>query len=534
MQEVLVLGDEALALGAVDAGLSVAYGYPGTPSTEIMEYLIGYSEKKDKGLIARWCTNEKTAAEGAIGVSFGGRKALVTMKHVGLNVASDAFMNSSLMKIHGGLVLAVADDPGMHSSQNEQDSRFFADFAKVVCFEPKSHQEAYDMTKEAFKVSEMYHIPVVIKLVTRLSHSRAVIQRGETEERTDYGKAPDRKDWMAIPALSRGNWKHHLELQKDFNKYSESSAFNPLNINPERKDIAVITTGLAGNYYMENLTDLNPAPSHLHIGVYPMPEEKIIKLCESADKVIVIEEGYPFVERYLRGILPGGKNIDGKMNSVVVPDGELDPDNVRKALALSPLDAKKSTELPLPGRPPQLCQGCPHGDSFKAVNEALEKLGGGTVTSDIGCYALGAYPPYNTVETILCMGASVGMARGASEAGLKNVIATLGDSTFLHSGITGLIDAVSTDTPMTLMILDNSTTAMTGGQDTILTSEQIRNIVLGCGVDPAHLREFNPLPKNHDENVKILMEEIAHPGLSVVIPLRECIQTLRQKKTKKA
>ena len=534
MQEVLVLGDEALALGAVDAGLSVAYGYPGTPSTEIMEYLLQYSENTDTGLIARWCTNEKTACEGAIGVSFGGRKALVTMKHVGLNVASDPFMNASLMKIHGGLVLAVADDPGMHSSQNEQDSRFFADFAKVPCFEPKSHQEAYDMTIEAFRISELFHVPVVMKLVTRLSHSRAVIKRGDTAERKTLGKAPDRKDWMAIPALARGNWKEHLELQNDFQKYSMESKFNTLNLNPERTDIAVITTGLAGNYYMENVSDLNPAPSHLHIGVYPYPEAKIIKLCESAEKVIVIEEGYPFVERYLRGILPGGKNIDGKMNKIVVPDGELDPDNVRKALSLPPRKALSAADIPLPGRPPQLCQGCPHGDSFKAINEALEKLGGGTVTSDIGCYALGAYPPYNTVETILCMGASIGMARGASEAGLKNVIATLGDSTFLHSGITGLIDAVSTDTPMTLVILDNSTTAMTGGQKTILTSTQIKNVVLGCGVNPDHLREFVPLAKNHDENVKILMEEISHPGLSVVIPLRECIQTLRQKKSKKA
>ena len=534
MQEVLVLGDEALALGAVDAGLSVAYGYPGTPSTEIMEYLIHYSGSADSGLIARWCTNEKTACEGAIGVSFGGKKALVTMKHVGLNVASDAFMNSALMKIHGGLVIAVADDPGMHSSQNEQDSRFFADFAKVPCFEPKSHQEAYDMAIEAFRISELFHVPVIIKLVTRLSHSRAVINRGVSAGRKTLGKAPDRKGWMAIPALSRGNWENHLILQKDFLEYSEKSRFNPLTINPENKDIAVITTGLAGNYYMENLSDLSPVPSHLHIGVYPIPEEKVRKLCESAEKTIVIEEGYPFVERFMRGILPGSWNIDGKMNSVVTPAGELDPDNVRKALALPPRAARKAADISLPGRPPQLCTGCPHGDSFNALNEALEKLGGGTVTSDIGCYALGAYPPYNAVETILCMGASVGMARGASESGLKNVVATIGDSTFLHSGITGLIDAVSTDTPMTLIILDNSTTAMTGGQDTILSSSRIKQIVLGCGVDPDHLKEFIPLPKNHEKNVKILMDEISHPGLSVVIPLRECIQTLRQKKSRSA
>ncbi|MDX9801476.1 MAG: thiamine pyrophosphate-dependent enzyme [Spirochaetia bacterium] len=532
MQEVLVLGDEALALGAVDAGLSVAYGYPGTPSTEILEYLINYHEKKDPELIARWCTNEKTAFEGAVGVSYAGRRSLVTMKHVGLNVASDAFMNSALMKINGGLVVAVADDPGMHSSQNEQDSRFYADFARIICFEPGNHQEAYNMTVEAYRVSEFFHIPVMIKLVTRLSHSRAVIIRGETASKTNFGKAPERKDWMALPALSRKSWENHIKLQKDFEEYSEKSSFNKLDINSGRRDIAVITTGLGGNYYRENLSDLDPPPSHLHIGLYPAPVEKIRKLCGCVDKIIIIEEGYPFVERFVRGILPHDKIINGKMDSTVVPAGELDPDNVRKSLGLPPLPAQSPVPGPLPGRPPQLCAGCPHKDSFTALNEAVEKLGGGTVTSDIGCYALGAYPPYNAIETLLCMGASIGMARGAAESGLKNVVATIGDSTFLHSGITALIDAVSTDTPMTIMILDNSTTAMTGGQDTILSSARIKQVVLGCGVSPEHLREIIPLPKNHEKNVGILMEEIAHNGLSVIIPLRECVQTLRQKNKK--
>ena len=532
MQEVLVLGDEALALGAVDAGLSVAYGYPGTPSTEILEYLIKYHEKSDPDLIARWCTNEKTALEGAVGVSYAGRRSLVTMKHVGLNVASDAFMNSALMKINGGLVVAVADDPGMHSSQNEQDSRFFADFARIICFEPRNHQEAYDMTVEAYRISELFHSPVLIKLVTRLSHSRAVIIRGETAPRSNFGKAPDRNDWMALPALSRKSWVNHIKMQNDFEEYSENSSFNSLDINPGRSDIAVITTGLGGNYYRENLPDFAPLPSHLHIGVYPVPVEKVRRLCGSADRIVIIEEGYPFVERLVRGILPQNKIINGKMDNVVSPAGELDPDNVRAALGLSPLNAQPPVAVKLPGRPPQLCAGCPHKDSFTALNEAVEKLGGGTVTSDIGCYALAAYPPYNAIETLLCMGASIGMARGAAESGLKNVVATIGDSTFLHSGITPLIDAVSTDTPMTVMILDNSTTAMTGGQDTILTSSQIKQVVLGCGVKPEHLREIIPLPKNHDENVGILKEEIAYEGLSVIIPLRECVQTLRQKNSR--
>ena len=533
MQDLLVLGDEALALGAVDAGLSNAYGYPGTPSTEIMEFLINYSKKEDNDLIARWCTNEKTAYEGAVGASFGGKKTLVTMKHVGLNVAADAFMNSVLMKIHGGLVVAVADDPGMHSSQNEQDSRFYADFAKVPCFEPKNHQEAYDMAIEAFRISESFNVPVIIKLVTRLSHSRSLIQRGPSVEKTAYGKAEDKKDWMAIPNLSRGSWKKHLELQKDFLNYSENTGFNKLTVNPERKDLAVITTGLAGNYFMENISDFDVKPSHLHIGVYPFPVTQINELCKSSERILVIEEGYPFVERYLRGILQSEKFIDGKLNNIVPPDGELDPDNVRKALGLAPRDSQKPADFKLPGRPPQLCSGCPHIDSYLAINDALKQLDGGTVTSDIGCYALGSYPPYNTVETILCMGASIGMARGASEAGLKNVVATIGDSTFLHSGITNLIDAVATDSSMTLVLLDNSTTAMTGGQDTILTSTQIKNIILGCGVAPGHLREIIPLAKNHEENVSVLKEEISHQGLSVVIALRECIQTLKQKKAAK-
>lgn len=526
MLEVLVLGDEALALGAIDAGVSVAYGYPGTPSTEIIEYIQKYSKEHDPSLIARWCSNEKTSYEGAVGVSYAGKRAIVTMKHVGLNVAADPFINSALIDINGGLVAAVCDDPGMHSSQNEQDSRFYADFAGIMCLEPRNHQEAYDMTREAFELSEKFRIPVLVKLVTRLSHSRAVIKRKDIKEKPDKGKAANKFKWMALPSLSRKNWRDLLEQQKIFEKYSEESSFNKLEINNDFTDYGVITTGLGGNYYLENLPELPVKPSHLHIGVYPVPVEKIKKLASQVKKLIIIEEGYPFVERMLTSILSISIPVLGKLDRTVPPSGELNPDNIRPALGLPSRKTLEPVSSGLPGRPPQLCKGCPHTDSFTAINHAVADLSESIVTSDIGCYALGALEPLSAVETLLCMGASIGMARGASEAGRKNVVATIGDSTFLHSGITGLLDAVSTNTDMTLIILDNSTTAMTGFQDTIATPDQIKNIVIACGVSVDHLKEIKVLPKNDAENTKVIKKEIAYHGLSVIIAQRECIHII--------
>lgn len=526
MSEMLVLGDEALALGSIDAGMAVAYGYPGTPSTEILEYIQRYTKKNESEIIARWCSNEKTAYEGAVGVSYAGKRSLVTMKHVGLNVAADAFMNSALIEINGGLVLAVADDPGMHSSQNEQDSRYFADFARIICLEPRNHQEAYDMTIEAFRISELFHIPVMLKLVTRLSHSRSVIRRKDSLPFSDLGTAKDKLKWMSLPALSRKNWKILLNQQKEFENYSEESKFNKITINNEFKKFGVITTGLGCNYYFENIEDLSQKPSHLHIGVYPVPAELIKKLADTVDSLLVIEEGYPFVEKMLNGIINTAMPVHGKMDGSLPPDGELDPDNVREAMGLSPRESQGTDNSTLPGRPPQLCAGCPHTDAFHALNVALENYEDSIVTGDIGCYALGALPPHSALDALLCMGASIGMARGASEAGRKNVVANIGDGTFLHSGVTPLIDAASTNTNMTLIIMDNSTTAMTGMQDTIMTSPMIKNIVLACGVDSAHLRELKVLPKNHDENTRIIKEEIDYEGLSVIITLRECVHVV--------
>lgn len=529
MSDVLVLGDEALALGAVDAGLSVAYGYPGTPSTEIIEYLQKYSRENDPDLIARWCSNEKTSYEGAVGVSYAGKRALVTMKHVGLNVAADAFVNSALLEINGGLVVAVCDDPGMHSSQNEQDSRFYADFSGIMCFEPRNHQEVYNMTRDAFELSEQFKIPVMLKLVTRLSHSRSSITRKNTTAKPDKGKATDRLRWMALPSLSRKNWSDLLDQQKYFEEYSELSAYNKLHLNNDFTEFGVITTGLGGNYYLENAGDLAVKPPHLHIGVYPVPANLIKKITDSVKKVIIIEEGYPFVERMMKGILSTSIPVHGKLDRTVPPSGELNPENVRAAIGLEP-KAAKGTASDLPARPPQLCKGCPHTDTFTALNHAVADLTESIVTSDIGCYALGALPPLSAIETLLCMGASVGMARGASEAGRKNVIATIGDSTFLHSGITALIDAASTNTDMTLIIMDNSTTAMTGMQDTIVSSPRIKNIVLACGVEPEHLVEIKALHKYDEENTEIIRKEIEYHGLSVIIALRECIHIVGKKK----
>ena len=523
----VLLGDEAIALGAVHAGLSNAYGYPGTPSSEIMEYLLRYSESTGE-IHAAWCSNEKTAYEDALGASLAGKRTIVTMKHVGLNVAADPFVNSALLKINGGLVLVVADDPGMHSSQDEQDSRFYADFAKVPCFEPVNQQEAYEMTKEAFEISEKFNVPVMIRIVTRLAHSRAVVNPGEARPQNNMKKAEDKNTWMLLPALARKQWVALLAKNEEFVAYSEKSDYNPLYINPDFKEYGVITTGLGKNYYVENEGELKTKPSHLHIGTYPLPVEKLRKLAENVEKLVLLEEGYPFVESKLRGILPQNIEIAGKLDEQVPPTGELNPDNIRPVLGLGKKESLASVEE-VPGRPPQLCQGCPHTDSYEAVNKALEPYSESVVTSDIGCYALGALPPHSAIETIICMGASVGTAKGAAEAGLKPAVAVIGDSTFFHSGINSLVDAISANTPMTLIILDNSIVAMTGGQKTIVPSSRIEGVIKGLGVDPDHIRKIHPIKKNLEENVSVMREEFDYQGISVILSERECIEETKRR-----
>jgi indolepyruvate ferredoxin oxidoreductase alpha subunit len=529
-----LLGDEAVALGAIHSGISAAYGYPGTPSTEILQYLIDESE--NAGITAKWCSNEKTALEAALGVSFAGRRAIVTMKHVGLNVASDPFINAALLGIKGGFVIAVADDPGMHSSQNEQDSRFYSGFAMVPCLEPRNQQEAYDMVREAFDVSERFEIPVLLRLVTRLSHARAAINLRNAKPQKPVEKTKEKGRWMLLPAFARKNYAALLDKQKVLEEWSSQHPVNKLS--GSKSDLAVITSGVGGNYYEENLDDFiamrkkqgKKAPLHLHIGAYPLPGKKIRRLCEEADEVLVIEEGQPFIAERLFGISGSVKPI--------IKCGELDPDNVRQSLGLPPLRGIKFDTGVLPPRPPQLCRGCPHADSYETINTAVAAIDPKPdhpdvgINSDIGCYSLGATPPFSTVESIVCMGASVGMARGASDAGLKHSIAVIGDSTFIHSGITALIDAAESDTPMTLIILDNSSVAMTGCQPTILSSQKLVSLILGCGVKRERLLELEAKKQLIEENSAKLKAEIEHRGLSVVIFKRECLEAFRKKQKK--
>jgi indolepyruvate ferredoxin oxidoreductase alpha subunit len=569
-QTLALLGDEAAALGALHAGISAAYGYPGTPSTEILEYLIAECEKETAArtpdasappaFTASWCSNEKTALEAGLGVSFAGRRSIITMKHVGLNVAADPFMNGSLLGINGGLVIAVADDPGMHSSQNEQDSRFYASFAMIPCLEPRNQQEAYDMTREAFDISERFQTPVMLRMVTRLSHARAGVVTAGSRGRNPLAKAEDKTRWMLLPVHARRNYLSLIEKQAAMSEWSASHPANKAEPAGRGADLVVITAGLGGNYYEENLEDFikfrGEAPARLHIGAYPLPTELIRRVCAKAEKVLVIEEGQPFIEERLRGILPASLVIEGKLSAGTGPGkisrtGELDPDNVRLGLGLPPrpgVNAAGLGEAPaaldlsrLPQRPPQLCAGCPHGDSYETIRKAAGMLaedagpGAVAVTADIGCYALGAAPPYEVAETIVCMGASVGMARGAAEAGIKYALGVIGDSTFLHSGITGLIDAAAADIPMTVAILDNSTVAMTGCQETILPSARLRELILGTGVKPEHLLELEAKKQLIDENAAKLKEEMEHPGLSVVVFRRECLEAFRKRrKTVKA
>jgi indolepyruvate ferredoxin oxidoreductase alpha subunit len=589
-----LLGDEALALGAIHAGLSAAYGYPGTPSTEIMEFLQDYDpeqarpldraapvktaegggaapNKTAEGFSARWCANEKTALEAALGVSFAGRRALVTMKHVGLNVAADPFVNGALLGIRGGLVIAVADDPGMHSSQGEQDSRFYAFFALVPCLEPRNQQEAYDMTREAFDLSEGFQVPVLLRLSTRLSHARSAIRPGPAREQNGCSKAEDATRWMLLPGYARKNYAALIARQGDLRRWSGEHPANRLELEGRDRRHVVITSGLGGNYYEENAGDLalrGKLPARLHIGAYPLPEDAIRRLCEGAEEALVIEEGQPLIEEKLRGILPQGVKIRGRLDAAGAPGsaaeggvsafgspiprtGELDPDNVRAALGLPPrpsaldglpqlCEARDKTlsfldPARLPPRPPQLCAGCPHADSYEALTRAAAALDPApgrpsvSVNADIGCYSLGALPPYQAIESIVCMGASVGMARGAADAGIPYAFAVIGDSTFIHSGLPALVDAVASGASLTIIILDNSIVAMTGCQPTALPPGALKNLILGTGLDPAHYLELEAKKQCVEENAALLQREARYRGPSVAVFRRECLEAARKR-----
>jgi indolepyruvate ferredoxin oxidoreductase alpha subunit len=530
-------GDEAIARGAIDSGVSGAFAYPGTPSTEIMEslqahwdeYRTSLPEKERPFLVAQWCSNEKTAYEAGLGVSLVGKRALVSMKHVGLNVAMDPFINSALVKINGGLVIVVADDLGMHSSQNEQDSRILADFAHIPCFEPSDQQEAYEMVRDAFAYSEIHEIPVLLRITTRLAHARALVILSEGMEPRALNKSGDLKAWTLMPGFARPRWK--LLIQKYERMRADGEELARLELRD--KSLGVITCGIGLRYYMENEEDWaslhgEKKPSHLHINRYPLGRDKIHDLSDHVSKLLVIEEGYPYVEREIVGTFAAPLPVLGKLSGDLPLSGELTADSVRLALGLPPLEALPASAIDLPSRPPQFCQGCPHGDSINALKDALKDEAEFLTTSDIGCYTLAALPPYEAVESCVDMGASIGMARGASCVGQKNAVAVIGDSTFYHSGMTNLLDAVAHRSMLTLLILDNSTTGMTGAQPTISPGSRMRALIEGLGVEAAHIRELEALRKFHDANVAAIREELAYDGVSVIILRRECLEHLKK------
>ncbi|MBQ4280038.1 MAG: indolepyruvate ferredoxin oxidoreductase [Rikenellaceae bacterium] len=523
-EKLLLLGDQAVALGALHAGLTGVYAYPGTPSTEITEYIQASELAAARGVHSRWCTNEKTAMEAALGVSYVGRRALVCMKHVGLNVAADAFVNSAMTGTNGGLVVLVADDPSMHSSQNEQDSRFYGKFAFVPILEPSSQQEAYDMMGYGFDLSEQCGLPVLMRITTRMAHSRAVVATGPVRDQNPMSFPADPANWVLLPVNARRRYNALLGQQADLEARSAASPYNKYTDGPRRRR-GVVACGIGYNYLMENYPDGCDFPV-LKLSQYPLPKELLRRMAAECDEILVLEDGQPFVEEQLAGVLPTRCRITGRLSGALPRAGELTPDNVKQALGLEVRTGFAPSEHVAP-RPPALCQGCGHRDVYEALNRVLSGYTDYKVFSDIGCYTLGALPPFRAIHTCVDMGASVTMAKGAADAGLWPAVAVIGDSTFTHSGITGLLDAVNSNANITVVISDNLTTAMTGGQDSAGTG-RLEAICLGVGVDPAHVRVVVPLARNMDEITAIIREEIDYRGVSVIIPRRECIQTLKR------
>ena len=465
----LLSGNEALALGAYHAGVQVAAAYPGTPSTEILENLSRF-----KDIYAEWSTNEKVAMEVGMGAAYTGARAMVSMKHVGLNVASDPFMAASITGIIGGLVVVTADDPQIHSSQNEQDNRHYARLAKVPMLEPSDSQENYDLMGFAFDISEEFDTPVLFRTTTRIAHSKSVVdvKRSRTVKNPQpaFHFNPQKYVMLPVNALPR-----HALVEKRMIKLAEYCETFPMNqIIWNKKKIGIVTSGVAYQYARE----VFPEASFLKLGMtWPLPQKMIKDFAAKVEKLIVIEELDPFLQDNIKsmGIKVTGKEfipLVGELNTRIVTESSvgagLIPDS-EKSENISPAEG-------LPRRPPLLCPGCPHAGIYFTLNtigqrskllESKEpqepKL---IITGDIGCYTLGAYPPLNVLDTTACMGAGIGQALGMEKAGVKSkIVAVIGDSTFMHSGITGLVDAVYNEGHITILILDNRTTAMTGHQE---------------------------------------------------------------------
>jgi len=527
MEKQLLLGDEAIAQAAIDAGISGIYAYPGTPSTEIMEYVLTSRDAQKKMIRSGWAANEKTAMEAALGMSYAGKRSIVCMKHVGLNVAADPFINAAITGANGGLIVVVADDPSMHSSQNEQDSRFFGKFAMIPMLEPANQQEAYDMIWTGFEMSEKYGMPVLLRITTRLAHSRSGVVRKEPREQNELSLPKTANQFILLPANARKRFKLLLASQDAFLDESETSPFNQF-LEGKDKSLGIIATGIAYNYLLENYPDrIIPYPV-LKIGQFPLPKKMVSDLYNTCDELLVLEDGYPFAEESISSFFGLGKKIKGRLDGTIPRDGEINPNKVGKALGIKQPVTRSVPELVV-ARPPKLCAGCPHIYSYNALNEALDSYTKGRVFSDIGCYTLGALEPFEAINSCVDMGASITMAKGAADAGFTPAVAVIGDSTFTHSGITGLLDAVNDKAPITVVILDNATVAMTGGQQSSATGK-IEAICEAVGVEKEHIIVLNPSPKYHETNMEIFRKEIGYNGVSVIIPRRECLHTVARRK----
>ncbi|MFC1799864.1 indolepyruvate ferredoxin oxidoreductase subunit alpha [Candidatus Eisenbacteria bacterium] len=518
----LLSGNEAVARGAWEYGVHFAAAYPGTPSTEILESI---GEEYDE-IDAQWAPNEKVGLEVIAGASFAGARVLSAMKHVGLNVAADPLFTLSYIGATGGIVIVSADDPGMHSSQNEQDNRLMGKAAKVVILEPSDSQEAKDMVGEGLRISEDFDTPVLLRMTTRICHSKSMVKVGPRTEVPVKGYVGDIKKRVPIPAHARAMHSRVEKRLKDISVWGSESSLNRI----EEGDTAlgIITSGVSYQYVKE----ASPEASVLKIGISnPLPWDLIEKFISMVDRVVFVEENEPYLEENIKArflIQADGKNI-------IPIEGELNPEIVRNAV--HPGTAKKIThgEIQLPARPPALCPGCPHRGAFYC----LSKLGGSS-TGDIGCYTLGMMPPHNALETTVCMGASIGVLSGIEKAvgrkGMGKLVAAIGESTFVHSGITGLIDMVYNGNTGTVMIMDNSLTAMTGGQENPTTGKTLRgepapvldleSVVAACGVKHVIVVDPHDLP----EMQRVLKEELDREELSVIITRRPCVMNYRPKK----
>ena len=539
MEKKLLLGDEAIALGAIHAGLSGVYAYPGTPSTEITEFIQKNPYAREQKIRSRWCTNEKTAMEAALGMSYAGKRALVCMKHVGMNVCADAFINSAITGVEGGLVVLAADDPSMHSSQNEQDSRFYGKFALIPVFEPSNQQEAYDMMQVAFSLSEAIKEPVLMRVVTRLAHSRAAVEVGEPKPQN--AMKPSTDQWVLLPGIAKKKYSVLLEKQEQMLMEAEKSSFNKSEYTPSSspkggETVGIVACGIGYNYVKEALSMLPEDKQALYniekVSQYPLPEQRIKMLAKESSRLLVVEDGQPVVEQDVKALLGTDYIVTGRLTGALPRTGELTPDSVAAALGVEAPELMAPAKN-LAGRPPQLCQGCGHRDVYAALREIIDEMPDARVFGDIGCYTLGALPPFKALSSCVDMGASITMAKGAADAGLRPAIAVIGDSTFTHSGMTGLLDAINDNSPITVIISDNLTTGMTGGQDSAGTNKY-EAICLGLGMNPEHLHVVTPLPKNIPAIAQLIRDEIAYEGVSVIIPRRECIQTASRHAREKA